>query len=82
MFSGLGQIVGEYILQLKGDAKNFALVTIRPISLALLSAVETELTRMQELGNIFSVDQPAEWYAGKVVIPKANNQGKDTQCHL
>ncbi|KAK7884427.1 hypothetical protein WMY93_027550 [Mugilogobius chulae] len=70
LFSGLGKMEGEYKIELKEDAKPFALTTPRRVPLPLLPKVKKELARMEELGVISRVEQPTDWCAGMVPIPK------------
>jgi hypothetical protein len=74
LFSGLGKLEGAYKIELQGDAKPFAITTPRQVPLPLMSKVKEELTRMQNLGVIKPVDQPTDWCAGMVVVPKANSE--------
>ena len=66
--------MGEYEIVLKKDAKPYALVTPRRIPLPLKGQVEEELKHMEALGIICKVDQPIDWCAGIVVVPKSNNK--------
>uniref|UniRef100_A0A3P8NB56 ribonuclease H n=1 Tax=Astatotilapia calliptera TaxID=8154 RepID=A0A3P8NB56_ASTCA len=72
LFSGLGRMAGEYKIELKADAKPFALSTPRRVLLPLLPKVKRELARMEELGVISRVEQPTDWCAGMVPVPKPN----------
>ena len=65
---------GAYQIKIKNDAKPFALSTPRRVAIPLLKAVEKELKRMEELGVIKKVEEPTEWCAGMVVVPKANGK--------
>uniref|UniRef100_A0A3B3HH25 Gypsy retrotransposon integrase-like protein 1 n=1 Tax=Oryzias latipes TaxID=8090 RepID=A0A3B3HH25_ORYLA len=70
LFSGLGKMEGEYNIVLKPNAQPFSLSTPRRISLPLMPKVKEELTRMEQQGVISKVDQPTEWCAPMVVVPK------------
>ena len=76
LFKGLGKMEGEYKIELKADAKPFSISTPRRIPLPLMSKVkmEVELSRMEEIGVISRVEQPTDWCAGMVTMPKP---GKD-----
>ena len=74
LFQGLGRLEGEYTIQLHDDAKPFALTTPRRVAIPLMKSVQRELKRMEELGVIVKVNQPTDWCAGMVVVPKANSQ--------
>ncbi|XP_062872210.1 uncharacterized protein K02A2.6-like [Trichomycterus rosablanca] len=82
LFNGLGRMQGEYNIVLKSDAEPFSLLTPRRISLPLLPKVKEELNRMEQQGVISKVEQPTEWCAPMVVVPKQT--GKSTSksaCH-
>lgn len=51
-----------------------ALSTPRRVAVPLLASGKQELERMETLGVIAKVEQPTEWCAGMVVIPKANSK--------
>ena len=72
LFRGLGTLKGDYQMQLKPDAKPYALYTARnvPIPCPLRGKVKKELERMEKLGVISKVDQPTLWCAEMVVVPK------------
>ncbi|KAL7880825.1 hypothetical protein SRHO_G00030790 [Serrasalmus rhombeus] len=70
LFSGLGKMQGEYKIVLKPGAKPFSLSTPRRISLPLMPRVKEELNRMEQQGVISKVEQPTEWCAPMVVVPK------------
>ena len=75
LFTGLGTFPGSsYDIQLKPDAKPFALFTPRNVPLPLRQKVKDELTRMEELGVIAPIEEPTPWCAGMVVVPKKSNQ--------
>ena len=74
LFEGLGRMNGVYQIQLQNDSKPFALSTPRRVAIPLLKAVEKELKRMEELGVIKKVEEPTEWCAGMVVVPKDNGK--------
>lgn len=71
-FNGLGNMKGHYSIKLKPGAKPFALYTPRSIPLPLRDKVQTELTRMEQMGVISKVQTPTPWCAAMVVVPKAN----------
>ena len=70
VFQGLGNLGEPYEIQLKPDAKPWALYTPRTIPLPLRSKVQEELSKMESLGVISRVDQPTPWCAGMVAVPK------------
>ena len=73
LFKGLGNLGEKYRIELKSEAKPYALTTPRRIPLPLRSKVQAELKRMETLGVISEVDKPSQWCAGMVVVPKKNN---------
>ena len=72
LFRGLGKLEGDYTITLKEGAKPFALSTPRRVSLPLLKPVKEELERMEAPGVISKVQEPTEWCAGMVPVPKKN----------
>ena len=70
MFQGLGTLRGDYQIQLRPDAKPYALYTARNIPIPLHGKVKQKQERMEELGVISKVDKPTLWCAGMVVVPK------------
>ena len=72
LFSGLGQLQGEYDIKLNSDAIPFDLSTPRRIPLPLMDQVKAELTRMENQQIISKVEGPTDWPSGMVVVPKPN----------
>ena len=72
MFRGLGTFAQEYKIQLKANAQPFALNTPRHIALALRPKVHAKLERMERLGVITRVSEPAPWCAAMVLVPKSS----------
>ncbi|KAI2645074.1 Retrovirus-related Pol polyprotein [Labeo rohita] len=68
--SGLGLILRPYTIKLSPGAVPFSLKTPRRIPLLLMPKVENEQQRMKHLGVISRVEEPTEWCAGIVVVPK------------
>ena len=63
---------GEYHISLREGAKPFALSTPSRVALPLMSKVKQKLEQMEALGVITRVEQPTDWCAGIVVVPKPN----------
>ena len=74
LFRGLGKIPGTHHIQLKDDAKPFALSSPRRVALPLQPKVKAELQRMEQLGVISKVDDPTDWCAGMVLVPKPDGK--------
>ena len=70
LFSGLGTFPDSYRIMLKPDTQPFALFTPRNVPIPLRKKIEEELTRMVSSGVISRVEQPLQWCAGMVVVPK------------
>ena len=69
-FPKLFQFKGDYHIQLKPDAKPYALYTARNVPIPLRGEVKQELEHTEKLGVISKVDKPTLWCAGMVVVPK------------
>jgi len=78
VFKGLGKLKDSYKIKLKDDATPFALTTQRRVPIPLLPKVKEELRRMENLGVITRIDEPTNWCAGMVVVPK--QKGKVRIC--
>ena len=65
---------GEYHVTLKEGAKPYTLSVPRRVHIPLLPQVKQELENMEKTGVIFRVDQPTDWCAGMVVVPKPNGK--------
>ena len=75
LFKGVGKLYGpDYVIKLKPYAKPHALSTPRRVPVPLRSKVKKELSRMEQMEIISKVDEPTEWCAGIVVVPKANGK--------
>ena len=70
LFTGLGTLQGDYEIKLQPDAKPFSLGTARNIPLPLCDEVKQELNDMKAQGVISKVQNPTQWCAGKVIVPK------------
>ena len=60
----------KYAIQLKDDARSFAISTTRRVAIPLLEPVKQELQCKEDVGVIAKVEQPIEWCAGMVLVPK------------
>ncbi|XP_063233695.1 uncharacterized protein LOC134537322 [Bacillus rossius redtenbacheri] len=70
LFEGLGQFRREYNIQLQEGAKPYAVIAPRRVPFPLRNKVKEELDRMVHEGVITSVEEPTEWCAPMVVVPK------------
>lgn len=70
LFKGLGKLKDSYKIKLREGATPFALTTPRRVPIPLLPKVKEELQRMESMGVITRIDEPTEWCAGMVVVPK------------
>ena len=76
LFRDFGTFEGEYHIQLREDAKPFALTALRRVTVPLLSKVEAELKRMEGLGVISPVNEPTDWCAGMGVVLRSYGKVK------
>lgn len=65
---GLGEVQQPYTIKLKPGAVPFSLKTPRRIP--LLGKVKEELQHMEKLGVIRRVEEPTDWFADMVIVPK------------
>ena len=72
LFTGLGELKGEYHVKVKENTKPFTLTTPHRVPIPLRQEVKNELDRKLKLGVIRRVDEPTPWCAGMVVVPKPN----------
>ena len=74
VFKGLGRLKDSYKIEVKKDATPFALTTPRRVPIPLLPKVKEELQRMERMGVISRIEEPSDWCAGMVVVPKCNGK--------
>ena len=74
VFDGLGKLDGEYHIDLKDDARPYAVTTPRRVPLPLMDRVKEELDKMEKQGVIARIDKPTDWCAPIVVVPKQNGK--------
>ncbi|CAB0016247.1 unnamed protein product [Nesidiocoris tenuis] len=70
LFKGLGSMKGEYIIEMKDNAKPYAISSPRAIPIALKDKVKEALDDMIEKGVIVRVDHATDWCAPMVVSIK------------
>ena len=70
----MGSVSGEYHIELRGNAKPFAIYTPRKVPLPLWTETKAELERMVEMGVIAPVHRATDWCAPMVVVPKKGSK--------
>ena len=70
LFSGLGKLSGQYNICLREEAKPFCITAPRRIPLPLLKKTEEEIQRMVNSKVIVPIEEPTDWCAPIVVVPK------------
>lgn len=73
IFKNIGEFKEEVSIKLKENAKPFAQTVPRNVPIPRLDALKKELTKLEELEIISSIQEPTEWVAPIVVVPKDNN---------
>ena len=73
LFNGLDKMEGPYTITLKENAQPFAVNVPRRVALPLMEKTKRELKRMEALGVISKVEQPTDWCAPMVVVPKSQD---------
>ena len=74
LFSGLGAMHSKVNIALKDDATPFAQATPRRVAAARKQPLQEELLRMEKLGVISKIEEPTDWCAPCVVVPKKSGQ--------
>ncbi|KAM7313606.1 uncharacterized protein ISCGN_003459 [Ixodes scapularis] len=69
-FACLGTFLDDYTIHIKPDTVQYSLNTARRIPTPLQDIVKHELDKMEQEGVIRRVDEPMDWCAGLVVVPK------------
>ena len=72
LFSGLGTMKSEVNLELKEGVEPFAQAVPRRVAAARRIPLKKELQRMERMGVIERIEQPTEWCAPCIVVPKKN----------
>ena len=63
LFTGLGEIPGEYQIKLIENPEPFALHVPRKVPLPLLKKTKYEIEKMLRMGVISRVDEPTPWWS-------------------
>ena len=72
-FHGLCKVKGPYKIALMDDAQPFAVNVPRRVALSLMDKTKKDLRRMEDAGVIVRVEQPTDWCAPMVVVPKKDD---------
>jgi transposase InsO family protein len=72
LFQGIGKLQGTYDIQLKDGAQPYSVGAPRRVPLPLMNKVKQELDRLESMKVIRRVEEPTDWCAPIVVVPKAN----------
>ena len=72
--SKLGNLGDPYVIKLAQNAKAHAIYTPRAIELPIRAKVQDALKKIESMGVISRVEQPTQWCAGMVAIPKKNGK--------
>ena len=73
IFSGLGEFKGPpHKIHLKESATPYSITVPRRVPFAMIDKVASELKRLEQFGVIRKVEDPTDWCAGMVIVPKAN----------
>ena len=78
VFTGLGQLKGEYKIKLKDNVTPYVLSAPRRVAIPLWTKVKEELDRMEKMGVIARLEEPTEWCAG--MVPIVETSGKIHIC--
>ncbi|XP_054279150.1 uncharacterized protein LOC128997535 [Macrosteles quadrilineatus] len=78
LFQGLGNMKGEYKIEMKENAVPYAISTPRVVPIPLKSKVKEQLENMLEKGVIVPVEHATDWCAPMVVCAK--KRGGVTIC--
>lgn len=71
LFTGLGELREPYHITLCPDAKPYAITVPRKIPVCYEQAAKKQIDHMEQQGVISRVEEPTEWCAGLVIVPKA-----------
>jgi len=74
LFSGLGTMSTKVKINLKEEVEPFVQSTPRRIAAARKQPLKEELGRMVKMGVIKKIEEPTNWCAPCVIVPKKNNK--------
>ena len=73
LFTCLGEMHGTpHHIHIPDNAIPYSLCTPRHVRVPLIAKVDVTLGKMESQGVIRRIDEPTEWCAGMVVVPKSN----------
>ena len=72
VFKELGNLGDPYTIKLSQNATPHAIYTPRTIALPMRVKAQEELEKMESMGVISKAEQPTQWCAGMVAVPKKN----------
>jgi predicted aspartyl protease len=78
LFCGLGTMKSQVRIELKDDTIPFAQATPRRVAAARRRPLQEELHRMERMGVIQKIEEPTDWCAPCIVVPKKD--GKIRVC--
>ena len=70
LFTGLGEIPGEFQIELIENLEPFTLHIPRNVPLPLLIKIKEEIEKIIQMGVISRADEPIPWWSPMVVTPK------------
>ncbi|UYV72120.1 K02A2.6-like [Cordylochernes scorpioides] len=73
LFTGLGTLHGSYTIKLKDESQPHAIYTPRRIPIPPLNKTKEQLDQMVEKRVIEKVEQPTDWCAPMVIVPKPSS---------
>ena len=62
----------DYVIKLRDNSAPYSLYVPRNVAIPLRPKVKLELERMESIGVISKVENPTDWCAGMVVVPKGD----------
>ena len=80
-YNRLGKMEGSYTVALQEGAQSYSVNVPRRVALPLMDRTKRELKRMEELGVITRVEQPADWCVPMVIVPKLEDAVRICRPH-
>ncbi|XP_046575408.1 uncharacterized protein K02A2.6-like [Haliotis rubra] len=72
LFTGLGKLAQEYEIKVQPDAHPYAVTFPRRVPIPIQLQVKTQLDKLEGMGVIWKVEEPTDWCAPMIVVPKSN----------